>query len=172
VKNVGQSIARNFTFKFSPPIESTWDGKPGGGEYRVAELEMFAAASRLTHPQRSTRRSLTSSRTGSRLVFPADTKSRSVMRGPNGGKYTDRQALSLDHYVGLLLRAEQKGIHELATTLDKMRREIRRWAANGGGLHVATYANTQARFTRFKEAGKNRSHELTDPDHGSDEEAA
>jgi hypothetical protein len=168
VKNIGQSIARNVTFKFVPPLDSTWDGKQAEGEYRLAELQMFAAGIPSLAPGKE--HSTIFDQFPDRL--PAGLPNRYEVEvcyeGPNGTKYTDLHALSLDHYVGLL-RVEQKGLHELATTLDKIRREIGRWGASGGGLRVATDADVQARFTRFKEARESRSDELTDPDDGSDE---
>lgn len=171
VKNVGQSIARNVTFKFSPPLESTWDGKHGEGEYRVAELEMFAAGIPSLAPAKE--HSTIFDQFPDRL--PAGLPNRYDVEvsyeGPNGRKYTDRQTLSLDHYVGLL-RAEQKGLHDLATTLDKLLREIKRWGASGGGLRVATDADLQARITRFMKARESRSDDPAGPDHGSDEKAA
>jgi hypothetical protein len=42
VRNIGQTIARNITFKFAPELASTFDKVRGGGDYVLAEIEMFA----------------------------------------------------------------------------------------------------------------------------------
>src|SRR5262245_61127532 len=41
VRNIGQTIARNVTFRFSPTLMSTFDGNMGGG-YHLLEIDMFA----------------------------------------------------------------------------------------------------------------------------------
>jgi hypothetical protein len=151
VNNVGQSIARNVTFEFSTPLESTWDGKKGGGEYRLAELEMFAAGIPSLPPGKE--HSTIFDQFPDRL--PAGLPKRYEVEvdyeGPKGRRYTDRQVLSLDHYIGLV-RVDRKGLHELSTTLDKIRREIERWGASGGGLRVANDQDIRKRFDRFMEA--------------------
>lgn len=67
---------------------------------------------------------------------------------PNGKRWTDRQTLTLDTYLGLT-HIERKGLHEIATTLADVKREIKGWSASGGGVRVANDADIQARFARF-----------------------
>lgn len=154
VKNIGQSIAKNVRFRFSPELESTWDGKRSelteSGEYRVAELDIFANGIPSLAPGKEHSTVFDQTLTRLPVVLPKRYDVEVSFDAPSGRRFTDRQTLSLDTYLGLT-HVEKKGVHEIAKTLDDIKREIKGWGASGGGLRVATDDDIRARFARFME---------------------
>jgi hypothetical protein len=153
VRNIGQSIARNVSFSFSPPIKSTFDRRMGDGDsYVLAEIEMFANGIPSLAP--GTEHSTLLDQVPTRLEagLPNRYEVEVSFDAPNGRRYTDRQTLSLDTHIGLT-RVERKGAHDSAKYLEDIAREVKRWSAfgAGSGLRIVTEADMQVRYERFLE---------------------
>ena len=177
IRNIGQTIARNVTFNFTPTLESTFDNTRGGGDYRLAEIEIFAGGI----PSLSPGRELSTLLDQVPMRLEAGLPNRYAVEvsfdAPNGKRYTDRQTLSLDTHVGLT-RVERKDIHDVAKSLADIAREVKRWSSFGGGsgLRIVTEADLRARYEKFLESQTNANDEPAgaddDPDDASEEEAA
>jgi len=167
VRNMGQSIAKNVTFRFSPSLESTWEDKNSdftpSGKYRVEELDIFANGIPSLAPgkEHSTILDQTLTRIPAKLQTRYDVDV--SFDAPNGKRYTDRQTISLDTYLGLV-RVESKGVHEIAKALEDITREVKRWGASGSGLRIVTEEDMRQRYQRFLEMQD----QVPDPDN-SDE---
>jgi hypothetical protein len=136
IKNIGQSIATNVNFKFTPELSSTFDDTMGGGDYRLSEIEVFARGIASLPPGRELSTLLDQIPQRIEAGLPSRYDVEISFDAPNGKRYTDRQTLSLDTHMGLT-RVERKGVHEIAKTLEDIKRELGKWGASGGGLRVA-----------------------------------
>ncbi len=150
VRNCGQTIARNVTFRFTPPIESTFDNTRGGGHYVIGEIEMFARGLPSLAPGRelSTLLDQIPVRIEAGLASRYDVEV--SYEGPNGKPYTDQQVVSLDALMGLT-RVERKDLHDGVKYLEDIAREVKRWAAfgAGSGIRIVTEADMRRRYEGF-----------------------
>lgn len=152
VKNIGQTIARNVTFRFTPELASTFDRDRGGGDYVLAEIEMFARGIPSLAPGRELSTLLDQVPARIEAGLPNRYEVEISFAAPNGRQYTDRQVVSLDTLIGLT-RVERKGLHEIAKSLDDIKREVKRWSAWGGGsgLRIVTERDMRRRYEDFLE---------------------
>jgi hypothetical protein len=175
VRNIGQTIARNVTFRFTPPIESTFDSTRGGGQYILGEIELFARGLPSLAPGRELSTLLDQVPARIEAGLPSRYDVDVSYDGPNGKRYTDRQVVSLDALIGLT-RVERKDVHDAAKSLEDIRDEIKRWTALGRGLRVVTEADLRRRHealmeTRAKRNAEGESDAPQTPDDGTSQAA-
>jgi hypothetical protein len=170
VRNIGQTIARNVTFAFSPPLECTWDDKKGGGNYRLSKIEMFANGIPSLPPGQELSTLLDQIPVRLEAGLPNRYEVEISYDGPNGRRYTEPQTLSLETHLGLT-RIERKDVHDVAKALEEIKREVKRWSAFGGGsgLRIVTEDDMRRRFDQFLREQTDASEVAEDGD--SDEDA-
>jgi hypothetical protein len=132
VENVGRTMARDVTIRFDKPLESTLSGPR-----EVDESPLFREPIPTLPPGKKIRLLFDQygARIDAKLPLTYDVTLR--YKGPTGKKEREHPyRLDLGMYLGSAL--PPKGLPELVTEVEKIRKELEKWKEGGRGLRVVT----------------------------------
>lgn len=140
IKNIGATLARDVSFKFTPELESTFDNEPSHTPLREASVfrdgipslapgkEIFVLFDR--GPNRTER------------GLPDAYKVEVSFTDALGKRRTDEMVIDLGIYRGAG-RIRRRELHDFYKPLEDLVKELKRWTVLGSALHVMTPADVK-----------------------------
>lgn len=148
IRNVGTTVARNVTFEFDPPLTTSFDTEPTLTP--PTKLKIFAEGIPSLVPGKEL--------TGVFDRFPArasqeghsDSYHVTIRYRSDALKrdYTDETVLDLGIYRNVL-RMTKKDLDDVAKSLETIGKELQKWTAFGGALHVVSDEDLKRRREEF-----------------------
>lgn len=147
IANVGATLARDVSFTFVPPLESTWDNASQGKAIR--DLNLFRAGISSLPPGKEITALFDQAPPRIQAGLPDAYKVTIHYTGePLGIAYSEETVLDLSPYWGVR-HINRDDIHDVHKRLKEISSEIHGWRAAGGGVKIMTRQDIRDYFNEL-----------------------
>jgi len=156
ITNIGATLARNVTFKFTPPLVTTHDNSPGG-RGNLMNLNIFKNGIPSLPPNKQMKLFFDQFPARIQAELPLTYEVEVSYSAPTGKRYTETNVLDLAVYVGTG-GITRYGIHEIHREIKSIAETVKRWT-DWYGLKIVTKADMDERDAEFLREAEAEEHE-------------
>jgi hypothetical protein len=141
ITNIGSTLARDVQFTFTPPLATTHDDSARGSPMN---LSIFKNGIASLPPEQQMKLFFDQFPARIQAKLPLTYEVEVSYTGPAGRRYTEKNVLDLQVYLGTGGRITRYGVHEIHREIKNIADTVKRWT-DWHGLKIVTQADIDER---------------------------